>query len=247
MCIAIDSPDPKASSFLLRQPCNTQRCAFSCCRCATILPLNRVRHLLSALYTSTMPCTCTGCAGSPGCVPVLGQPHFASPFVRSHFFSVAPQHSDFTLQHHFSCAVKSDFNESRSSGQYFRLCECVGRHCPRTPQLVQSLALRSIGARDGPRWPPARTRRVLAIRCGQSYVFCSRLWKTAAAPPSSTTQPDCDLHRSLAAVVSCQQNLHLTMPQVGKHAPCQNVSSLPAVLFNLALSHFSQPLHSASS
>ena len=96
-------------------------------------------------------CTCTGCAGSPGCVPVLGQPHFASPFVRSHFFSVAPQHSDFTLQHHFSCAVKSDFNESRSSGQYFRLCECVGRHCPRTPQLVQSLALRSIGARDGPR------------------------------------------------------------------------------------------------
>jgi hypothetical protein len=47
--------------------------------------------------------------------------------------------------------VKSDFNESRSSGQYFRLCECVGRHCPRTPQLVQSLALRSIGARDGPR------------------------------------------------------------------------------------------------
>ena len=96
-------------------------------------------------------CTCTGCAGSPVCVPVLGQPHFASPFVRSHFFSVAPQHSDFTLQHHFSCAVKSDFNESRSSGQYFRLCECVGRHCPRTPQLVQSLALRSIGARDGPR------------------------------------------------------------------------------------------------
>jgi hypothetical protein len=24
-------------------------------------------------------CTCTGCAGSPGCVPVLGQPHCAVP------------------------------------------------------------------------------------------------------------------------------------------------------------------------
>ena len=71
-------------------------------------------------------CTCSGCAGSSGCLPVLGQPHFASPFVRDHFFSVAPQHSDFTLQHHFSCAVKSDFNESRSSGQYFRLCRMRG-------------------------------------------------------------------------------------------------------------------------
>ena len=47
-CTEIWSPCPyRVTRFLLRQACNTHRCAFSCCRCATILPFNRVWRLLS--------------------------------------------------------------------------------------------------------------------------------------------------------------------------------------------------------
>ena len=160
-------------------------------------------------------------------------------------YSVAPQHSDFNLQHHFSCAVKSDFNESRSSGQYFRLCRMRGASLSAYTAVGAITCTPIHWSTRRTQVTPARTRRArrTPIRCGQSYVFCSRLWKTAAAPPSSTTQPDCDLHRSLAAALWLSTKLALTIPR----AENQEVSSLPAVLFNLALSHFSQPLHSASS
>ena len=47
-CTEIWSPCPyRVIRFPLRQACNTHRCAFSCCRCATILPFNRVWRLLS--------------------------------------------------------------------------------------------------------------------------------------------------------------------------------------------------------
>jgi len=191
-------------------------------------------------------CTCTGCAGSPGCVPVLGQPHFASPFVRSHSFSVAPQHSDFTLQHHFSCAVKSDFNESRSSGQYFDCANAWGvivrvhrswcnhlhcdplEHATDPGDLLHAPAAYSLSAVDRATFS--------ALGCGKR-LCSSKFHNTTGLRPASIIGRAC----------LCQQNLHLTMSRAENHAPCQNVSSLPAVLFNLALSHFSQPLHSASS